>query len=242
MAPAADTGQRLAARVLGLGYLLAMALGIFGESFVRGTLITGDALTTAQSILANKELFRAGIAAEILTFATDVTVITASYVILSPVHRYLALYAAFFRLVAVAVSVMMAAHSFDILRILSGAPYLRVFESDQLAALARLSLGSHGAAYLVAFVFLGLGSTVFATLWWRSSYVPRALSGLGIVGSASLAAGSLLVLVVPSWSFVDPWYMVPIFFFEVGMGLWLLVRGLPRRSLSSSAAGRRASA
>jgi hypothetical protein len=195
---------------------------------VRGSLIVADnAVATAQNIMAHKLLFRLGIVSELVTFATDVTLITALYVILAPINRHLALLAAFFRLVAETVAVMMAAHSFDVLRILGGAEYLRVFEADRLAALARLSIGAHGSTFNVAFVFLGLGSTVFGYLWLKSKYVPKALAVLGIVASFLLAAGTLAILIVPSLqTILYPAYLVPMFFFEVGMGVWLLVKGL----------------
>jgi hypothetical protein len=223
-----DESQRKAARVVGFAYLFAMATAIFAEAYVRGSLIVADnAVATAQNIMAHKLLFRLGIVSELVTFATDVTLITALYVILAPINRHLALLAAFFRLVAETVAVMMAAHSFDVLRILGGAEYLRVFEADRLAALARLSIGAHGSTFNVAFVFLGLGSTVFGYLWLKSKYVPKALAVLGIVASFLLAAGTLAILIVPSLqTILYPAYLVPMFFFEVGMGVWLLVKGL----------------
>jgi hypothetical protein len=57
--------------------------------------------------------------------------------------------------------------------------------------------------------------------------VPRGLAVLGLVGSPLLAAGSFATLMSPSLGPVlYPWHMLPLFFFEVGMGLWLLARGL----------------
>ena len=99
--------------------------------------------------------FSLGIAVDILTFVSDTTLIAALYVILAPINRHLALYAAFLRMAAVSLGVVMAADVLDVLRVLSGAEYLRAFEADQLAVLARLGIGSHTAQYNVVFVFLG---------------------------------------------------------------------------------------
>jgi hypothetical protein len=72
-----------------------------------------------------------------------------------------------------------------------------------------------------------LGSTVFGYLWAKSSYVPRALAVLGVIAPFLLAAGALTFILFPAlWAVIFPGYMVPLFFFEVGMGLWLLVKGL----------------
>ena len=230
-----DTSQGRAARVVGFCYLFAMALSVFGESYVRGKLIVaGNAADTARNIMAHELLFRLGIASELLTFASDITLITALYVILKAVNPHLALYATLLRLVAVTNAVVMTLTSMDALRLLSGGGYLHVFEPDRLQALARLSLTAHGAAYNLTFLFLGLGSTVFAWLWLDSRYIPRALAVLGIVGSFLLAAGSFTYVIVPT--FVEKLglsYMMPLGLFEVTMGFLLLIRGLPR---SSSAA------
>jgi hypothetical protein len=231
-----DDSQRTAATVVGVAYLFAMAAAMFSEGYVRSTLVVGDsAVATAQNIIAHGFLFRAGIAMELLTFVSDTTLITALYVILAPVNRHLALYAAFLRMAAVSAAVVNAGHSFEVLRILSGAQYLQVFDADRLAVLARLSIGSHATLYNIVFVFLGLGSTVFGCLWLESRYVPKALAWLGIVASFLLAAGTFAILVVPDLqTILFPAYMVPMFFFEVGMGMWLLVKGLPRSPSRSS--------
>lgn len=223
-----DEAQRKAATIVGIAYLFAMAASMFAEGYVRGRLVVADdAVATARNITAHQSLFRTGIALELLTFASDTTLITALYVILAPINRHLAIYAAFLRMAAVSVGVMMAAHSFDVLRILSGVEYLRVFEADRLAALARLGVGAHTTQYNVVFVFLGLGSAVFGWLWLESQYIPKALALLGIVASILLAAGTLALLVAPGLQrILYPTYMVPMFFFEVGAGFWLLVKGL----------------
>jgi len=223
-----DETQQKAARVVGVLYLFAMATAMFAEGYVRSTLIDyNDAAVTARNIIAHKQLFRWGIAAELITYAADIALITALYVILAPINRHLALFAAFLRVVGETVGVMNAANSVDVLRVLSDADYLRAFEADQLAALARLYLGAHNSATSAVFVFLGLGSTVFGYLWFKSAYVPRAWGVLGVFASALLAAGALAFIVFPSLgTMLYPGYMVPMFFFEVGMGLWLLVRGL----------------
>jgi hypothetical protein len=111
---------------------------------------------------------------------------------------------------------------------LSGPGYLQAFSADQLQALARVSIGAYGAGLNVAFVFLGLGSTVFGYLWFKSNYVPRALGALGVFASFLLATGSLAFIVFPGLTkILLPAYFAPIFVFEVTMGFLLLFKGLP---------------
>ena len=225
-----DESQRAAARVAGFVYLFAMATSIFAELYARGPLIvSGDVAETARNIMAHERLFRLSIACHVITFAADVALITALYVILGPVNRHLALCAAFLRMIETSVGVTAALNGFDVLRVLSDAEYLRVFEADRLQALARLSLSAHGAGLNVCFVFLGLGSTVFAYLWLKSGYIPKALAVLGVFSSLLLAAVAFTLIIFPELSKVlSRSYMLPIFVFEVTTGFWLLFKGLPR--------------
>src|SRR3989442_11566493 len=141
-----DESQRQAARVVGFTYLLAMVTANFAEFYVAGTLIVADnAAETARNIMAHERLFRLVIASEFVTWAADAALLTALYVVLKPVNRGLALLAACWRLIETSILVVMTLGSFDVLRVLSGAVYLRAFEADRLQALARLYIGRHGA-------------------------------------------------------------------------------------------------
>jgi hypothetical protein len=226
---AIDESQRKAARVVGFTYLFAMVTANFAEFYVRGRLIVADnAATTARNIVAHERLFRLGIASNLLCFLTDIALIAALYIVLKPVNRNLALVAAFCRLVETSIFVVVTANDFDALRILSGADYLRVFEADRLQALARLSVGAHGAGYNVGLVVFGLGSAVFCYLWLRSGYISRALAILGVVASLLVAAGSFTLIIFPELTnIVSPGFFAPIFVFEVTMGFLLLFKGLP---------------
>src|SRR5437016_152815 len=91
-----------AARIAGLLYLVAMATGLFAEFYVHfptSLIVSGDAAKTAGNILANERLYRIGIANNIITFAIDVVLIWALFVLLRTINRSLALLAVFFRLV-----------------------------------------------------------------------------------------------------------------------------------------------
>jgi hypothetical protein len=223
-----DDSQRKAAKVVGFTYLLALATSVFAEFYVRGSLIVlDDAAQTARNIVAHEGLFRLGIVAGITTLAADVALIAALYVVLAPVARHLALAAAFWRLIETAVIALSAVSDLEVLRLLSGAPYAQPLGTDGLQALARLSVGSHGASFLIGLLFFGFGSTLFCYLWYRSGYVPRALAGLGVFGSALTGLCSYVFLLFPRAApIASPGCYAPIFFFELIMGLWLLGKQL----------------
>lgn len=223
-----DETQRSAARVVGVAYLFAMAVSIFAESYVRGlVMVPGNAAETARNIVSHEGLFRLGIASSLVIVVSDVALITALYVILRRVNESLAMFAAFLRLMQTAIYAAATLNHLDVLALLSDAAYLQAAGTDQVQALARLSIGTYDAGLGVAFVYLGIGSTVFAWLWLKSNYVPRALAALGVGASILLAAGSFTFIVLPDlWARLFPGYMGPMGIFEVALGFWLLAKGL----------------
>jgi hypothetical protein len=224
-----DPSQRRAARAVGLSYLLALLPGIFAEFYVLDRLVvSNDAAQTASNIVAHERLFRLGIASNLLVIAIDVVLIASLYVVLERINRGLALVAAFFRLIETAILVVAVLNDFSVLRILSGAEYLRVFEPDRLQALARLSIGAHGSVYNVALFLFGLGSSVFGYLWFRSGYIPRALAGWGVFASLLVGVCTFGFIIFPELAktVTVVYYAGPIFLFELAMGLWLPIRGL----------------
>ena len=231
-----DDSQHKAATVVGFIYLFALGPAIFAEFYVPAQLINyHDAAQTALNIVAHERLFRLGIANNLAVFAADVALIIALYVVLKPVNRSLALLAAAWGLIEAAILVVVTLSDFDVLRILSGVDYLRAFEADQLQALARLSIGAHGAAYNVGLIFSGLRGTAFGYLWFNSGFIPKALAAWGVVASFLMGACSLSFIIFPELAKVVPVesYGGPIFFFELTIGFWLLFKGLRPSDLAA---------
>jgi hypothetical protein len=229
-----DESQRKAANVVGLAYLLALPPAVFAEFYVRGQLIvSNNAAETARNIMAHERLFRLGTASNLIVFAIDVALITALYVVLKPVNRNLALFAAFFRLIETVVLVVVVFSDFQVLRLLSGADTLRAFDAGQLQALARLALSAHNDVYNVGLLFFGFGSPVFCYLWFKSGYIPKALAAWGVLASLWVGVCALAFIVFPEARQVVSigYFGGPIFLFELTMGFWLLLKGIrPNRT------------
>jgi hypothetical protein len=219
--------QHKAAKVAGVIYLAAMASSMFAELYAQGGQVTADAAETARNIAATESLFRLGAVTHLVTFANDAALAVALYLVLSPVSRGLALLGAFWRLVDCAVLAISALAQFSALRLLTWSHPPQALGPDQLQAQARLLLEFRGEAMSVGWVFLGLGSIVFSWLWLRSRYVPRPLAAWGVFASALLAVGPLVAFADPAAGrVISPGYMIPMFFYEVPLGLWLVLRGI----------------
>lgn len=235
-ASASGISQAKAARLAGAMHLLAMPTALFPAFYVWPRInVPNDAAQTAINIMASERLFRMGVLSDLATFAIDVVLILALYVLLKPVNKHLALLGAFWRIVETSILCVITLGGLFALLVLSGADYLKAFETGQLQAMARLALSASGIGYEVGLIFLALGSTVFSYLFFESRYVPRALAAWGMFSSLALLAGGLAIVVFPTWRAVlSPGYFAPIFIYEVTLGLWLLLKGvcIPSSSLS----------
>ena len=239
---AIEPAQRTAARVAGSFYLLTTALAAYAEFVVRAPLVvSNDAARTATNIAANAQLYRVSIVVDLLMVAAVVVLNLALYQLLAPVHRSLAVVAASWRLFEVSTHAAAAVSGFVVLTILGGADYLQAFEPRQLQALARLFVAAHGTGYNVALLFFALGSTTYMYLLVRSRYVPTTLALSGVTASALILLFILARMLFPEWvtgtaaaaRTLPPVALVllaivfvPIFAFEVTIGLWLLVKGV----------------
>ena len=231
-----EQSQRKAATIVGLTYLLALPPAIFAEFYVRSNLIVfGNAAQTAQNVMAHERLFRLGIASNLSVFTLDVVLIIALYVVLMPVDRSLALLATGWGLVENATLVVVTLSELVVLRILSNANYLHAFELDKLQVLAKLSVSVHADVYNVGLVLAGLRSLTFCYVWLKSRYIPRALAVWGMLASFLMGACAFAFIIFPELLKVIcvGIYGAPVFFFELTMGVWLLLKGLPSSGTAS---------
>jgi len=224
---AINESQRKAARVVGITFLLAIAIVVvanYGITF--RLIIPGNAVDTARNIVAHETLFRINIACNLIYVVNVLILLSALYVVLKPVSRNLALVAAFCRLVYALMWGLFALNMLGALRLLGDAAYLSVFQADQLQTLARLHISID--AYYVGLPFWGLASAVCSYLWFKSRYIPRALAAFGMISSAWCVICAFAFIVFPNFEKTVNayWFDMPLVIFEMALGLWLLFKGL----------------
>lgn len=224
-----ETSPQTYARIGGILYLFIIVAALFGEAFVRDRLIvTGNAAATATNILVSETLFRVGLAGEMLTCVCDVALALILYVLLKPVNQNLALLGAFFRLTFVGFYSVAKLFEISALLALGHADYLKAFEPQQLHALAYMSLALHGYGYGVSLLFFGFCCLVFGYLIDKSEYLPRTIGIMLVIGGFCYIVFSLAQMLAPAFAgrVLFPWIMLPAFPAELGLCLWLMVKGV----------------
>lgn len=216
------------ARIGGLMYLAIIALGLFGELFVRGALVvSGDPAATAGNIAASPWLWRAGIAGDLLMHVLDVPVIVILYLLLRPVSQTLAVLATLMNLVQTCVLVANKLTLLVPLYLLDSAATLGGFSPEQRHALSYLAIQAHGHGFGVGLIFFGFACLVRGYLVFRSGYLPRILGVLLVVAGLCYLTNSFALLLAPALAtLLFPAVLVPAFVAELALALWLVVKGV----------------
>jgi hypothetical protein len=223
-----ETSPQVYARIGGILYLLIIVFGAIGEIFIRGRLIvSGDAISTANNIMASQSLWRIGIAGDLIMHVFDVPLMLVFYVLLKPVNKNLAMLAVLFNLVQTAVLVANKLNLLVPLFLLGNADYLKAFEPNQLYALAYVFVKLNDYGFGVGLIFFGFTCLVLGYLIFRSGYFPRILGILMQIAGLSYLTNSFTLLLAPAFaSIIVPAILLPALIGELSLCLWLLLKGV----------------
>ncbi len=216
-------------RISGLCYLGIIALGLFSEAVVRGSLVVaGDAAATARNIAAHPQLWRLGLVADVLTQVLDLPVIVMMWRLLRPVNEPLALTAAGLNLVQTAVLVANRVQLLAALDLLGAPPVSAAFLPGQQAALAMLAVNLHGQGLGIGLVFFGFSCVICGGLIAASGVLPRALGWCLAVAGVAYLANSVALLLAPGWAqWLFPAVLLPALVGELAFALWLTFKARP---------------
>lgn len=215
------------ARTAGVFYLIIIFFGLFGEVFVRASLISpGDAAATANNIMAAEGLFRFGFLADSIMFLSDVVLAVLLFVLLKPVNGTLALIALFFRIAQSAVIALNLLNYYAALLLLTGRGYAAAFDTARRSALSLFFLDLHSHGYDLGLILFGVHCLVLGYLIAKSLFMPKALGYLVMAAGVTYLTGSYTRFLFPDFvGAVAPVYGVAILS-ESLLCLWLLVKGV----------------
>jgi Domain of unknown function (DUF4386) len=211
-----------------LANVLASRVGDIGLSDVESlrATITGDEVR-----------FRWGLVAALGSGLLFVLTAWALYVLLRPVDEALALLLLVLNAVGVAVQ---CASYLPLLAVLAqgdGALDLSALGGPQLDALALLAVSTYRVGFVMAQLFFSAWLFPLGWLVLRSGFLPRFLGWLLLLDGAAVAFWFLQVFLVPARPALSyPSWAIG-FVAELGLALWLLVKGADRPTPRGRGAG-----
>ncbi len=223
----------------GFFYLIYIVTFAFSFFVQRRPTVSGDAATTAKNIMASEELFRIGFTSELIAALFFLLAAWALYMLLKPVNKNLALLFVLLNIAGVVIECTGTLIHFAPLLLLSGADYLKLFNADQLQALAMLFLNFSGIGNMIAGLFYGLWLFPLGYLVLKSGFLPRILGILLILDGICLLICFFQACLFPGYERIGyPLYPV-MFIAEFGLALWLLVKGVKEQEYASVEVGAR---
>jgi hypothetical protein len=200
-----------------LANVLASSLGHIGLS---------DAQTLRATISGDEVMFRWGLVAALSSALLFVLTAWALYTLLRPVDEPLALLLLVLNAVGVAVQ---CASYLPLLAVLAqgdSAVDVRALTSLQLDGLALLSVSTYRIGFVTAQLFFSAWLFPLGWLVLRSGFLPRVLGWLLLLDGVAVLVWFLQVLLAPAHPAISyPAWAIG-FIAELGLGLWLLVRGV----------------
>ncbi len=211
------------ARITGglyLTYILASVLAT-----MLGQIGFGTAPQVYQAIVTNEGSFRLGLVVALTTGLLFLATAWGLYVLLRRVNENLALL--FLLLNVVGVAIQGASMLSLVSALLQGdaASSMQAFSAGQLEGLAYLSINVYKMGWVTAQLFFGTWLFPLGYLVYKSGYLPRFLGVLLVLDGFAVLVWFLQALLLPDYPAIHYPGLALSFIAELGLGLWLLVKG-----------------
>ncbi|HMG92715.1 MAG TPA: DUF4386 domain-containing protein [Chryseolinea sp.] len=209
------------ARVGGILYLVVIVCGIYAEIFVVSRLVVGnDQAATANNILSQEALYRAGIIAHIVTLVSSSFLLGILFMIFRSTSEYLALSMAVFNIVTIAIEGVSILFEFETLSILKSKMLASTFSSDQINSLAYLPLKMQTTGYDLALLFFGVVCCLLGILILKSKLFLRWIGLLMLLAGACYLVNSLSSFTSPAFrNSLLPYILIPCFLAELSLSI-----------------------
>jgi hypothetical protein len=218
-----DPTQRAWARLAGLLFLAAIFIAFGAGSVLSHIAGSGTFLETAARIAASERLYRAALSSMALVSFSSALLAFALYATLKPLNSLLAQLAMIFSLadsflaLVVRMCGFVRLHLYISAQSAATAPVSAQAFSDLMRSIAATTENIGGIAF-------GIGSCLFFFLFYKSRYIPRAISILGLVSALIWTSLYFATLVFPEYRTVFQSVCVPpMALTDVLTGFWLML-------------------
>lgn len=211
------------ARLAGFLYLIVVVTGIFSLAYVPSKLIaSGNTTQTLQNISESELLFRSSILSSVICYLAFLLLPFVLYRLLGQIDDIAAKLMVILAVVSVPMSLLNLQNRYGILVLIGSS------DIAQIQAQAGILLTNYSNGVLLAQIFWGLWLLPFGYLVFRSGFIPRVfgvLLMLGCFGYLINFVGKTLMADFGSTA-ISGYVTIPPALGEIGICLWLLVRGI----------------
>lgn len=225
MNPGDDLSLRKVAILTGNAIVIMTVAAVFATDMAIGRLVVPeDATTTISNIQASEMLFRTGVFSWFIVLICDVLIAWGLYLFFKPVNESLSLLSAWFRVVyAAMLGASILNYGEVITHINNSNP--EALPTDQVWHL----LQAFDNTWSIGLMVFGFHILLLGYLVYTSGYAPKWLGVLLIISFGGYLLINATHLLFPGYekltSILDWIFILPMIIGEVGLGLWLLIKG-----------------
>jgi len=212
------------ARITGGFYLGFILASVLADRL--GHIGLGEAQHVYQAIVTDEGSYRLGLVIALLSAFLFLMAAWGLYVLLRPVNEDLALL--FLLLNAVGVAIQVASMLWLASAMLQGDAdsHMQAYSAAQLEGLAYLSINVYKTGFVTAQLFFGTWLFPLGYLVYKSGFLPRLLGVLLILDGFAVLLWFFQALLLPAYNAIHYPGLALSFIAEVGLGSWLLVKGV----------------
>ena len=212
------------ARITGGLYLAYIAAMVLADTL--GHIGRGTARQVYEAIVTEATSFHLGLAVALISGFLFLIVAWGLYVLLRRIDRDVALL--FLLLNAVGVAIAGASMLWLVSAMVPGdaADHMQAYSAAQRDGLAYLSIDVYKTGFVTAQLFFGTWLFPLGYLVYKSGFLPRFLGVLLVLDGIAVLIWFLQALLLPDYPALRYPGIVVSFLAEVGLALWLLVKGV----------------
>jgi hypothetical protein len=220
------------ARLAGFLYLIVVITGIFSLAYVPAKLIVwSDAARTFQQITESQTLFRASLVSSMICYVAFLLLPFVLYKLLHTVNEIAAKLMIILSVFSVPISMLNLQSKYAVLTLINS----KIFDQSQIQSQIMLLLENYNSGILILHIFWGLWLFPFGYLVYRSGFLPRILGILLMLGCCGYLVNFVGHTMFEDFgkSLISNIASKPSAFGEIGICLWLLIRGLNEKKLEN---------
>jgi hypothetical protein len=227
--PFAGASPRLTGRIAGGLYLLYIATTALA-TYLRSTLLTGSASSTAHNLLASPDVLRLAFVVDLISAVLFFLAAWTLFSLLRKVNENFALLFLLLNLGGVIVQCVNALNLFSALQVLNDSNYANSFSAAQLQAIAMNDINLYNNGFMIAQVFFGAWVAPLGYLVYKSGFLPRIIGVLLMLDSIAIFFWFSQYFLLPSLPLLSYPALAVSFIAEFGLALWLVLKSVKIRT------------
>ena len=208
--------------------IMAIAAFIANDATIQRLVVQDNAIETLNNILASKLTFNIGVLSWLVILIFDLIVAWGLYLFFKKINKSLALIAASFRLIYVAMLAVSIQNLVYVNLITNQLEPSSVYSAEQMAKTTMFYLNAFDAMWAVSLIVFGIHILLVGYLALKSEYIPKIFGILLIIAFLGYTFPKMSNLLFPQYTdimrTIEAIFLIPMLS-EAALGIWFLIIG-----------------